>query len=145
MKDEKKTWEDLFLDSEVPLKRISEPIDLVPSFDNGLQPPTDNIIKVIQDYQKNISELNSTLYDANQQIVLLQERTAELERLNAELQKKLGGIETEKSALEKRLEIQAKIRERYAAASNLFSPSEAIVLRDGNDLIFRLIGLSFPV
>jgi OOP family OmpA-OmpF porin len=27
----------------------------------------------------------------------------------------------------------------------LFSPSEAIVLRDGNDLIFRLIDLSFPV
>lgn len=46
---------------------------------------------------------------------------------------------------EKRLEIQAKIRERYAAASNLFSPGEAIVLRDGNDLIFRLIGLSFSI
>jgi OOP family OmpA-OmpF porin len=145
MKDEKKTTEDLLLDSEVPLKRISEPIDLIPSFDNGLQPPTDDVIKVIQDYQKNTSELNSSLYDANQQITLLRERTAELERLNAELRKKLGGIETEKSALEKRLEIQAKIRERYAAASNLFSPGEAIVLRDRNDLIFRLIGLSFPV
>lgn len=145
MKDEKKSWEDLLLESEVPLKKISEPIDLVPSFDNGLQPATDEIIKIIQDYQKNISELNSSLYDANQQIALLQERTAELERLNAELRKKLGGIETEKSVLEKRLEIQAKIRERYAVASNLFSPDEAMVLRDGNDLIFRLIGLSFPV
>jgi OOP family OmpA-OmpF porin len=133
------------LESEVPLKRIAEPIDLVPSFDAGLQPPTDEIIKVIQDYQKNINELNSSLYDANQQIVLLRERILELEKLNAGLRKKLGGIETQKSALENRLGIQAKIRERYAAASNLFSPNEAMVLRDGNDLIFRLIGLSFLV
>jgi hypothetical protein len=110
MKDDKKTTEDLLLDSEVPLKRISEPIDLVPSFDNGLQPPTDDIIKVIQYYQRNISELISSLYDANQQILLLQERTTELEKLNAELLKKLGDIEMEKSVLEKRLEIQAKIR-----------------------------------
>ena len=145
MKDEQKSWEDLLLESEVPLKRISEPIDLVPSFDNGLLQPTDDIIKAIKNYQKSISELYSSLYDANQQIELLQQRTAELKKKNAELRSKLGGIETEKSALEKRLEIQAKIRERYAAATNLFNPNEAIVLREGNDLIFRLIGLSFPV
>lgn len=145
MKEGKKTWEDLLLDSETPLKRISEPIDLVPAFDSGLQKPTDDIVNAISEYQKNINELNSGLYDANQQIALLEARTAELEKLNAELRKKLGGIETEKSALEKRLETQAKIREQYAAASNLFKPNEAIVLREGNDLIFRLIGLSFPV
>ncbi len=145
MKNEKKTWEDLLLDSEVPLKQISETIDMVPAFDNGVQKPTDDIIKAIQNYQKNISDLNSSLYDANQQIALLEQRTSELQNQNGELRKKLGGIETEKSALEKRLETQAKIREQYAAAENAFAPNEAIVLRDGNDLIFRLIGLSFQV
>ena len=145
LKKEKKTWEDLLLEAEIPLKRISEAIDLVPSFDTGVQKPTDDIIKVIQEYQKNIRELNSNLYDANQQIALLDARAAELQQQNAELQKKLGGIETEKSALQQRLETLAKIREQYAAAANLFGPEEAIVLRDGNDLIFRLIGLSFPV
>lgn len=145
MKTEKMSWEDLLLDAEIPLKRISETIDIVPSFDNGVQKPTDDIIKMIQNYQKTISDLNSRLYDANQQIALLEGRTDELQKQNSDLRKKMGGIETEKSALAKRLETQAKIREQYAAATNLFSPDEAIVLRDGNDLIFRLIGLSFSV
>jgi len=43
------------------------------------------------------------------------------------------------------MEANEKIRAQFMAVEKLFARDEANVLRKGNDIIIRLIGLSFPV
>ena len=42
-----------------------------------------------------------------------------------------------------RLEHQRRVREQFGLVATMFSPDEAKVLRDGDQLIVRLVGLSF--
>ena len=66
-----------------------------------------------------------------------------LEEELRELDDRLGGATAERTTLVRRLERQARTREQFELIENMFDPSEAIVLRDVNNLIIRLTGLSF--
>jgi outer membrane protein OmpA-like peptidoglycan-associated protein len=66
-----------------------------------------------------------------------------LEEEIRELDAALGGASADRSQLIRRLEQQARIREQFRQIENMFSSNEAVVLRNGNNLIIRLVGLSF--
>ena len=138
LRDKKEIMEDYLLSTETPLTKIASTLDLVGSFEAGFDKTTDEIIKKIQNLQEHSAKLEQDLATSEGQVELLNSRIAELEE-------KLGGIEMEKSALAKQMEAQAKIREKFAAMEKLFTRDEANVLRKGNDIIVRLVGLSFPV
>jgi outer membrane protein OmpA-like peptidoglycan-associated protein len=62
----------------------------------------------------------------------------------SELEQQLGSQAKEKSSLAQQIANQAKSREQFANVERSFSPEEALVLREGNDIIIRLVGLNFP-
>jgi outer membrane protein OmpA-like peptidoglycan-associated protein len=112
--------EDLLLEWETPVTQIGERLGMAVTMDKGFQPPTDAILG-------QISELQRTAEEAKQlglQVKLLEEE--------------LGG----KSQL---VQAQERRREQLAKLSRMFNENEAQILREGNDIILRMIGLSFAV
>lgn len=112
--------EDLLLEWEAPVQQIGARLGMAVTLDKGLQPPTDAILD-------QISELQRTAEEAKQlglQVKLLEEE--------------LGG----KSQL---VQAQERRREQLAKLSRLFNDKEAQILREGDQIILRMIGLSFAV
>ncbi len=145
MKDNKQTTEDLLLASEKPLQEIAEKMDITPSFEAGFSKTSGEIIQYVTTYQDSAAKLSQDLAERDQQIVTLQGRIAEVDKQVADMQKKLGIKEMEKSALAKQIEEQARMRELFASVEQSFTREEARVMREGNDIIIRLVGLNFPV
>ncbi len=138
MKKKKSSMEDLFLMTEEPLKLIAANIDLVAEFDQGFDYVAAQIIQYIQNSQDETERLKQSLADRDQQVVDLEARVSELED-------QLGGIAQEQSALKERMEAQRRIREKFAAIEKMFDRSQARVLREGNNVIIRMVGLNFSV
>ena len=121
---------------EEPIKQIASTLDFVAEFDKGHGKVAEKVIskiKVLQDEKRKLAE------SVSQQIEQIKVMEA---RIN-EMSEKLGGIAQEKSKLQKMMERQAEIRARFKTIGTMFSRDKAIVLRDGNDIIIRLIGLNF--
>jgi OOP family OmpA-OmpF porin len=70
-------------------------------------------------------------------------RLADMEEEIRTLDEKLGGATAERAALVQRLEAQARVKEQFERVEKMFSKSEARVFREGNNVILRLVGLSF--
>ena len=137
MKDKKNSWEDLMLASEKPVRQIAEKSNLVASFDNGAGKTTDEIINYVTTCQDNIVALSQNLDRYQQENKMKEARITELEQ-------QLGSQAKEKSSLAQQIANQAKSREQFANVERSFPREEAIVLREGNDIIIRLVGLTFP-
>jgi OmpA-OmpF porin, OOP family len=135
--DDKNTSnEDMLLYFEEPVKQIASTLDFVSEFDKGHSKVADQIIEKVKTLQDEGRKLAETVSQQVEQIQVMEARIKEMDE-------KLGGIAQEKSKLQKMMERQAEIRERFKAIGSMFSRENAIVLRDGNDIIIRLIGLTF--
>jgi outer membrane protein OmpA-like peptidoglycan-associated protein len=115
-------WEKLILQFEDILTGIATNFNEKPKYDNGLQESIDlintQIKKLIQENQDLISE-NAALQDENE---TLKEAAS-----------------TSSAALAKKEEREAK----FEKMKSIFTPSEAKVLIDGDNLVVRLHGLNF--
>ena len=137
MKDNDQTWEDLMLASEEPLHQIAIKSDQVALFDTGLGKTTNDIIAYIASCQERIAELNYDLDFYQVKSDLLDSRVAEMEKM-------YGNQAKEKSKLAQQIADQDKNNELFLNMVHSFSPEEARVLREDNDIIIRLVGLNFP-
>jgi outer membrane protein OmpA-like peptidoglycan-associated protein len=137
MEDNDQHWEDLMLASEIPLKQIADNTNQASSFDTGFGKTTDEIVAYITVYQDSVTRLS-------QDLAWYQEKSGLQEARVMELEKQLGSQAREKSSLAQQIASQAKTQEVFAKLERTFSREEALVLRDGNDIIIRLVGLNFP-
>ncbi|MGD9899171.1 MAG: OmpA family protein [Calditrichaceae bacterium] len=116
-------WENVILKFEEILTNLSSLFNYQPSFEEGM----DNGVKSLTAYIQNLKEEKKRLVDENSE--LEEELNAVREReanYSAELQKKLNR--------EKKIE---KVK-------SLFTPEEAKVIYEGDNLIIRLAGFNFP-
>jgi outer membrane protein OmpA-like peptidoglycan-associated protein len=60
-----------------------------------------------------------------------------------ELEDQLGNAGKERSALTDQLEQRSRIREMFVDIEGRFQPDQAVVLRHGDDILVRLVGLNF--
>jgi flagellar motor protein MotB len=130
------TTEDLILGYEAPLTQIAAAADKVAPLDAGTDPITSELILFIEELREDADQGNVDLADSRARI-------AELEDEIRELDEQLGGVSQERVALVQRLEAEARIREQFETIENLFERGEARVSREGNELILRLVGLTF--
>ena len=121
-RDKNTTEEDILLFYEIPLTEIASALDFVAEFDNGHAQIADSVVARIKVLQKEKVELQANKADQTNQIKLLNARVQEME-------KKLGGIAHEKSALQKQMERQAEIRKWFKTIETMFPRDKAIVLR----------------
>ncbi|NQV49012.1 MAG: OmpA family protein [Candidatus Marinimicrobia bacterium] len=158
LKEKNRSIEDLMLASEVPLQRIIEQTGRVASFEAGYNQPTKDVILYIQSFQDSVARLSQDINWYHDQHILFVARIAELvgmlddqEKMKSSMASKIalqGGLlgrqERQHSDLAAEIASQNKIQERYTNVNKLFTRSEARVLREGDDVIIRLVGLDFP-
>lgn len=130
------TTEELILRYEEPLTQIAAAADRVAPLDAGTESITEELILFIEQLREEGQQAEVDLSDSRTRI-------AELEDEIRELDEQLGGVSQERVALVQRLEAEARIREQFETIENLFTRDEARVSREGNNLVLRLVGLTF--
>lgn len=117
---DKLSLEDLILEYEMPLVQIGGVANIVTEMDQGHEGPTGEIVAYIENLQEDAQQLRQDLND---------------------MESRFGSVSSERESL-RQLEAQRMQADRI---ENMFTRNEANVLRRGNDIILRLIGLNFSV
>jgi outer membrane protein OmpA-like peptidoglycan-associated protein len=136
IRDEDWTEEQIILAYEEPITQIAAAADRVAQLDSGTEPVTEELINYIQDMRQNELQLGNDLNESHLKVVGLEEEIRDLDE-------QLGGVSQERVALVQRLEAEARIREQFTQIETVFSRDEALVYREGNNIIMRLVGLTF--
>jgi len=132
------TEEDLVAEYEDALVQIAGAADLVPRLDEGVGDVTMALLDYIDEAHERERQLVAETEENRVQILGLQEEIRELDQ-------RLGGVSEERTALVQRLEAEAAARGQFARIESMFDRDEALVYREGNNIILRLVGLSFSV
>ncbi|MCP5062263.1 MAG: OmpA family protein, partial [Ignavibacteriae bacterium] len=125
------TIESLILASELEVGKIASLVNVEQSFDNGLAPISNQIVEKVVDLKDKNVKLSNEILSLQKEIEFLKEE--------------LSGLSAEKSELASKMEKLDQIKQKYASVESLFSGGEAKVLREENNIIIRLVGLSFDV
>ncbi len=136
VRDDEITIEQLVLQWEEPLNRISGAADIVPAMASGPDELTNELVDYIEGQSNSIQSLEQETQDGNL-------RMADMEEELRALDQRLGGATQERLALVQRLEAQARIKEQFERVEKMFTRTEARVFREGNNVILRLVGLTF--
>ncbi len=136
VRDKDLTVEQLILQWEEPLNRISGAADIVPAMATGPAALTEELVTFIENQQNELQSLQQETQAGNL-------RMADMEEELRVLDERLGGATAERTALVQRLEAQARIKEQFEQVEKMFTRNEARVFREGNNVILRLVGLTF--
>lgn len=136
-KDDQSGLEELVLSWEEPLRRVAAEMNLSPRFDAGVQPTLQEMLVQAQKQREEANRLKQELDDRNEQIAGL---NAEVQRLES----RLGGVSEERIALQRRVDAQERLRANVAKIEGSFTPGEARVYRQGDDVVLSLTGIAFP-
>ena len=129
--DKDQTLESLILSTEKEFMKIAAAIGTEAAFDNGFAPVADGIVEHASSLKTENEKQKETIAALEQEVKLLKDE--------------LSGLSAEKSELAGKMEKLNMIKQKYAAVEKIFSKEEAQVLRKENDIIIRLVGLSFDV
>jgi len=133
-----KSLEEIVLTVEEPLKKIANRLLINARFDRGFD-------FVAQSIMDQIAVLNDSLNMQDQQIVALEQEYLTLQSENEELRSELENLTNERSAISNEVKAMREFRQQFATLNDLFTNQEARIIRDKNDAILRLTGLSFDV
>jgi outer membrane protein OmpA-like peptidoglycan-associated protein len=136
VRDRDLSVEVLVLDWEEPLRNISGAADVVPDMEDG----PDRLAAELIAYIDQMRNDNQALGQENAEN---ETRLADMEEEMAALDERLGGATAERAALVQRLEAQARVKQQFEQVEKMFTPAEARVFREGNNIILRLAGLTF--
>ncbi|MFQ6005606.1 MAG: OmpA family protein [Woeseia sp.] len=126
----------LVLQWEDPLRQIAGAADVVPAMSNGHQQLATELVDYVENTRNEVQSLEQDVQAGNL-------RLADMEEELRALDERLGGATAERAALVQRLEAQARIKEQFEQVEKMFTRREARVFREGNNVILRLVGLSF--
>ena len=134
--------EDYLLMSYEPLSRIGESLNIDMRFDNGIDSPVSEIIERITGEQQRMANLESTVYmqrmtNDNLQAMLNQQKIS--------LQNMEITLSDEAQALQTMIDRMEIINKKFEQVQQIFNDQEALVFRQKNDVIIRMIGVNFDV
>lgn len=152
MKSEDKTYEDLLTNAEAQFQRIAGPLGMQARFDNGFDGPVAEVNGAIKAKDNVIAKHVDSL---RQMADVIRSRDNEIENLHLQvtaMEKRLGTLsETEKQLqevgkdLERKLLFKQQQDQTIREVALKFTEDEGNTLRDGDNIIVRLYGLSFPI
>ncbi len=129
MNDGDRTFEEVLLRSEAPVVDIANALGVTPDLTNGVASTAAATLAAVKQAQHDLAQMKLELDERNERI--------------ATLETTLGGVSKETVALNTLLAEQQERRDQLVQVEKLFQPNEAEVLRTGNSIVVRLIGLSF--
>ncbi len=138
LKEEDKEFEDVLLAAEEPLQQIANVLDVHIEFDKGPEKPLLDLLAAVKRQEQHVQQLNELTRRQDQEIANLRQQVASMEG-------RLGSLTEAERGLQQELELQRKQEETVAEVESMFSPGEGSVLRDGNNIVIRLYGLTFPL
>lgn len=124
-----RSLEELLLRSEAPVVDIAVALGTTPDLTNGVASTAAATLAAVKRAQHDLAQLKLELDERNERI--------------ATLETTLGGVSQETVALNTLLAEQQERRDHVTKVEQLFSPTEAEVLRSGNSVVLRLVGLHF--
>ncbi|MCZ6887614.1 MAG: OmpA family protein [Gammaproteobacteria bacterium] len=136
VKKRKTSVEEVLLEWESSIRQLGHAIDKPLYFDDGEYAAIWTVMEAIKDLHAENEHLNLALNDGS----------AQLAALNAEvqaMQTQLGGEYDTIEELHDLIAKQERMRERFAKVESLFTDDQANVLRKGDNVIIRMIGLNF--
>ena len=152
MQNEDKTFEDAMLADEAQFQRVAGALGVQARFDNGYNTPVSECLSALKEKEKSIAAGADKLVQAAEAIRQKENEVANLRQQVELMEKRLGTLtEAERQlqdagkALERTLALKRQQEEVITQVSNAFTDAEGNVLRDNNNVIIRLYGLSFPV
>ncbi|TSA30623.1 MAG: hypothetical protein D4R68_00400 [Ignavibacteriales bacterium] len=172
MKEKDKNMEDLVLSWEEPLTKIAAEFKIQPSFDKGYDEITSQIIanindglakldkelkdnqkmsselddlkKSIQDYKTKLTDAETQNKKLNMDSESLRKSIEGLNKSVEEYKTKFGQLENESFKYKTQSQELEKNNQIIETASQLFLPSEAEIIRNGELIIIRLVNIVFP-
>jgi outer membrane protein OmpA-like peptidoglycan-associated protein len=136
VRDKDLTVEQLVLHWEDSMNQIAGAADIVPAMAAGPADLTSELVAYVEDQS---NEIQSLQQESESGIL----RLADMEEEIRALDQRLGGATVERAALVQRLQAQARVKEQFEQVEKMFRRSEARVFREGNNVILRMVGLSF--
>ncbi|MBT8067306.1 MAG: OmpA family protein [Gammaproteobacteria bacterium] len=136
VRDKKLTPEQLVLQWEQPLQAIAGVADVVPNMETGPDRLAAELVAFFEEQRNRVQSLEQE--KAENEV-----RIADMEEELRALDERLGGATAERAALVQRLEAQARVKQQFEQIEKMFSSDEARVFREGNNIIMRLVGLTF--
>lgn len=124
-----RTFEEALLRSEAPVVDIANALGVTPDLTNGVASTAASTLAAVKESQRDLTQQRLELDERNERI--------------ATLETTLGGVSKETVALNTLLAEQQERRDQLKQVEHLFEPNEAEVLRIGNTIVLRLVGLSF--
>ena len=137
MRDQNQTIETLILNSEKPIQKIADEFDMNAQFHQGFDKPVYAIIEKIQALKRKAASLEQDLVDKEEQISTL---TAQI----SQMQSQLGDLKSREATLAQLAEQQRLRKEKFERVEKTFTSAEAQILREGDNVIIQLYGLTFP-
>lgn len=135
-RDKDLSVEMLILKWEDTLRQIAGAADVSPAMSNGPEALTAELVTYVENSRNALQGLEQEVDASNL-------RLADMEEEIRALDERLGGATAERAALIQRLEAQARVKEQFERVDKMFGRNEARVFREGNNVILRLVGLSF--
>ncbi|MBT8443362.1 MAG: OmpA family protein [Gammaproteobacteria bacterium] len=132
VRDQELTTEDVVLEWEAAILAVTDVLAADVNMSLGSAETRDALLG----FARELLELRETVAQQNTHIVGLEEEIRELDA-------RLGGAAADRDALIRKVERQARTREQFDQIEEMFAPREAIVIRDGDNIIIRLTGLQF--
>ncbi len=126
----------LILQWEDPLRQIAGAADVLPAMSDGHDALEVELVTYVENARNELQSLEQDVDASNL-------RLADMEEEIRALDERLGGATAERAALIQRLEAQARVKEQFQRVEKMFGRNEARVFREGNNVILRLVGLSF--
>jgi len=102
-----------------------------------MQAPRQEINEHASQQAQEVRRLKQELADRDDQLTAL---NTQMQRLES----RLGGVSEERVSLQRRVDAQERLRSSVAALEATFTPDEARVVRQGDDVVLSLLGIKFP-
>ncbi len=159
LKRDDKTTEEVLLADESELQRVGDKLGLHLRFDNGFQSTINDLLTELTDRQKKSAAVEAdhqrSVDSLARMTLTLREKDGQIDNLKlqiASMENRLGSLTQDElklkqagDDLQRKLDDQRREEEKVRGISSMFTVDEASVLRDADNIIIRLYGLTFPV
>ena len=136
LKKDDANWEKLILQNEKYLSRIIAELGFEPEFDQGFDKPVNAAVDAIKNLKQEKQQLANEISSQDKTIESLE---SDLMKLRSDLDK----TKEQQAGLKAKLALEQKRKEKFRKVESIFGKKEAKVIREGDQIRLRLIGLQF--
>lgn len=136
LKKDDANWEKLILQNEKYFTQIISQLGFAPEFDQGFETPVNEAVEAIKNLKKEKQQLANEISSQDQTIESL---NSEIIKLKSELDKS----KEQEAGLKAKLALEQQQKDKFKKVESIFMKDEAKVIREGDQIRIRLIGLNF--